>query len=150
MPHDADKQQFHHATRLALPARRENSTQKLTIVDHRGRHSMHVTVGFLDSGQPIEIFAVLSKTGSSERANLDSMARAVSLGLQHGVPLQSFVEMFIGSRGHPAGTVIGHPNIKRCQGPLDLIFRWLGFEYCEMKELGHVFPETADTQGMRL
>ena len=124
--------------RRELPTRRENVTHKLTIVDHRGRHSMHVTVGFYESGTPAEIFAILNKTGSKERAFLDSMARAVSLGLQHGVPLASFVEMFVGTQGTPAGTVADHPNIKRCQGPIDLLFRWLGVEFCGMKELGHV------------
>ena len=129
--------------RLELPSRREHSTQKLVVVDHLGRHPMYFTVGFHESGAPAEIFAVLKKTGSEERAFLDYMARAVSLGLQHGVPLSSFVEMFVGSQGRPAGSVIGHPNIKRCQGPIDLLFRWLGLEYCGMKELGHVQETTS-------
>lgn len=128
--------------RLELPSRREHATQKLVVVDHLGRHPMYFTVGFHESGAPAEIFAVLKKTGSEERAFLDYMARAVSLGLQHGVPLSSFVEMFVGSQGRPAGSVIGHPNIKRCQGPIDLLFRWLGLEYCGMKELGHVQETT--------
>ena len=125
--------------RHELPGRRESVTQKFTIIDHRGRHTMHFTVGFYpDSGAVAEIFASLKKTGSKERAFLDSMARATSLGLQHGVPLESFVEMFVGTQGTPGGTVAGHPNIKRCQGPIDLLFRWLGFEFCGIKELGHV------------
>ena len=133
-------------TRRELPARRENNVlQKLTIIDGKGRHTLQITVGFYpDSGTPAEIFVILSKTGSGDRAFLDALARAVSLGLQHGVPLASWVDMFIGTQNPPAGTVIGHPNIKRCQGPIDLLFRWLGFEFCGMKELGQVQTPAPD------
>ena len=126
--------------RRPLPGRREdNINQKFTVIDHKGHHSMHFTLGFYpDTGLPAEIFATLSKTGSEERAFLDAMARAVSLGLQHGVPLHSWVEMFVDTQGSPAGTVAGHPNIKRCRGPIDLLFRWLGFEFCGMNELAQV------------
>jgi ribonucleoside-diphosphate reductase alpha chain len=58
----------------------------------------------------------------------------VSLGLQHGVPLEEFVEAFVGVRFDPAGMVQGHPTIRSGTSIVDFIFRELAVNYLGRNE----------------
>ena len=121
--------------RKALPDKRESVTQKFTIIDTDGSHSFYLTAGFYPEGNVGEIFVSTNKTGSSERSVIDAMARSVSFGLQYGIPLEQYVDLLIDMQGSPRGYVKGCEGIRTCHGPLDLIFRWLGIEFCDMREL---------------
>jgi len=128
-----------------LPARRNSLTQKFKIAfpDERGKHAtLYITVGFKDPEykQPGEIKIVLSNTGSNERAYMDSLSYALSIGLQYGIPLAEFVEQFVGIKFTPFGPVTGYKYIKFCASPLDLAFRWLAIEYCQMWDLAVLEP----------
>jgi len=127
-----------------LPSRRDSVTQKFKILcpDANGKSpSLYVTVGLKDNRAPGEIKIVLSSTGSDERAYSDSLSYTLSIGLQYGVPLKAFVEQFIGIKFMPYGPVTGYEYIKFCSSPLDLAFRWLGIEYCQMWDLATLIPE---------
>ena len=118
--------------RSDLPSRRENASFKLRILSDGEPQSLYLTVGFSKDKSVAEIFLTLNKTGTTSRGFVDSMARSVSLGLQHGIPLQEYVDMFVGTNGTPKGMVQYYPPLRNCQGPIDLAFKVLGIEFCGM------------------
>src|SRR5262249_50760953 len=74
------------------------------------------------------------------RSLMNCFAMAVSLGLQYGVPLSTFVEQFTFTRFEPHGVVSGHPNIKFSTSIVDYIFRVLGVEYLRRYDFAQVKP----------
>jgi ribonucleoside-diphosphate reductase alpha chain len=66
----------------------------------------------------------MAKCGSTLSGLLDSLAVTISLGLQHGIPLQVFADKFIDSRYEPLGYT-GNPEIPEAQSITDYVFRWL-------------------------
>jgi ribonucleoside-diphosphate reductase alpha chain len=68
------------------------------------------------------------------------------MGLQHGVPLESYVEQFTFTRFEPAGPVEGHPNVKFATSMIDYVFRVLGVDYLRRYDLAHVPPEEVQTE----
>ncbi|HMT12991.1 MAG TPA: hypothetical protein PKA39_15385, partial [Ignavibacteria bacterium] len=64
------------------------------------------------------------------------------LGLQHGVPLEEFVDAFVYTRFEPNGIVIGNPNIKMTTSLIDYIFRELAVTYLGRNDLSHISQET--------
>ena len=66
---------------------------------------------------------------------------AISLGLQHGVPLEEFVEAFVFTRFEPNGMVQGNPQIKMTTSIIDYIFRELAISYLDRQDLAQVTVE---------
>ena len=66
---------------------------------------------------------------------MNNFAIAVSLGLQHSVPLGEFVDAFTATRFEPAGAVEGNEKIKRATSILDYIFRELAVSYLRRDDL---------------
>ena len=129
------------AQRRRLPSRRGGYTQKVKI----GGHTVYLRTGEYDNGTLGEIFIDMHKEGAAFRSLMNSFAIAVSLGLQHGVPLEELVDAFIFSRFEPNGPVIGHDNIKMSTSILDYIFRELAINYLGRHELAH----RIDTEDLR-
>lgn len=127
--------------RRALPSRRQGYTQKARV----GNHKLYVRTGEYEDGTLGEIFLDMHKEGAAFRAMTNSLAIAVSLGLQHGVPLQEFVEAFVGTRFEPNGVVTGHPSIKMCSSLTDYIFRELAISYLGRHDLKNVSEESEAT-----
>lgn len=123
--------------RRPLPSRRSGYTQKVKIEGH----TIYVRTGEYENDQLGEIFLDINKEGTLLRSMMNSFAIAVSLGLQYGVPLEEFVEVFTFSRFEPNGLVIGHDNIKRATSIIDFIFRDLAVNYLGRYDLAHVTPE---------
>jgi ribonucleoside-diphosphate reductase alpha chain len=82
----------------------------------------------------------MHKEGAAFRSLMNNFAIAISLGLQHGVPLEEFVEAFTFTRFEPNGPVIGHDHIKMATSILDYIFRELAVSYLGRYDLAHVQP----------
>jgi ribonucleoside-diphosphate reductase alpha chain len=72
---------------------------------------------------------------------MNCFAMSVSVGLQYGVPLQTYVDQFTFTRFEPQGPVEGHPNVKFATSIVDFIFRTLGVEYLQRYDLAHIKPE---------
>jgi ribonucleoside-diphosphate reductase alpha chain len=125
------------ARRRRLPDRRAGYTQKARI----GNHKMYLRTGEYEDGTLGEIFLDMHKEGAAFRSMTNCFAIAVSLGLQHGVPLDEFVDAFLFTRFEPNGVVQGNPHIKMCTSIIDYIFRELAITYLERYELAHVQPE---------
>ncbi len=125
------------AKRRRMPERRSGYTQKAIV----GGHKVYLRTGEYDGGQLGEIFIDMHKEGAAFRSLMNNFAIAVSLGLQHGVPLEEFVDAFTFTRFEPNGPVIGHDHIKMATSILDYIFRELAVSYLGRYELAHVQPE---------
>jgi ribonucleoside-diphosphate reductase alpha chain len=124
------------AKRRRMPQRRSGYTQKAII----GGHKVYLRTGEYEGGQLGEIFIDMHKEGAAFRSLMNNFAIAISLGLQHGVPLEEFVEAFTFTRFEPNGPVTGHDHIKMATSLLDYIFRELAVSYLGRYELAHVQP----------
>ena len=125
------------ARRRRLPDRRAGYTQKARI----GNHKIYLRTGEYEDGSLGEIFVDMHKEGAAFRSMTNCFAIAVSLGLQHGVPLEEFVEAFTFTRFEPNGPVMGNPHIKMTTSIIDYIFRELAITYLGRHDLAHVDPE---------
>jgi ribonucleoside-diphosphate reductase alpha chain len=124
------------AKRRRMPERRSGYTQKAVIAGHK----VYLRTGEYEGGQLGEIFIDMHKEGAAFRSLMNNFAIAISLGLQHGVPLEEFVEAFTFTRFEPNGPVIGHDHIKMATSILDYIFRELAVSYLGRYDLAHVQP----------
>lgn len=124
----------------SLPARHTGYTQKAAV----GGHKLYLRTGEYDSGELGEIFVGLPKEGAAFRGLMDNFALAVSLGLQHGVPLAAFVEAFTLTRFGPAGTVEGDPAVANATSLLDYMFRHLASNYLGGHDIPEAEPEEID------
>ena len=131
------------ATRRDLPARRAGYTQKAAV----GGHKLYLRTGEYDNGALGEIFIALYKEGAAFRGLMDNFAAAVSLGLQHGVPLATYVEAFTFTRFGPAGAVEGDPAVRQATSLLDYTFRHLAANYLGRHDIPEAEIEDADTVG---
>ena len=93
----------------ALPDRRKGYTQKAVV----GNHKIYLRTGEYDDGTLGEIFIDMHKEGAALRSLLNNFAIAVSLGLQHGVPLDEYVDAFTFTRFEPSGPVQGNTPSRR-------------------------------------
>ncbi len=123
--------------RHRLPKKRNGFTQEARV----GGHKIFLRTGSYEDGSLGEIFIDMHKEGAAFRSLMNSFAISVSMGLQHGVPLESYVDQFTFTRFEPQGIVEGHPNIKFSTSILDYIFRVLGVEYLNRYELAQVPPK---------
>lgn len=131
------------STRESLPARRTGYTQKASV----GGHKLFLSTGEYGTGRLGEIFIALHKEGAAFRGLMDAFAIAVSLGLQHGVNLEEFVEAFTFTRFGPAGAVDGDPAVAQATSMIDYVFRNLAVNYLGQTNLAPATPEEADTLG---
>ncbi len=127
------------AKRRKLPDRRNGYTQKVKI----NGQTVYLRTGDYDNGELGEIFIDMAKEGAAYRSLLNNFAIAISLGLQHGVPLEEFVDAFIFTRFEPSGPVSGHKRIKMSTSVIDYIFRELAVSYLGRNDLAHIDEEVA-------
>jgi len=122
------------AKRRRLPDRRTGYTQKAKI----NGQSVYIRTGEYDNGQLGEIFIDMHREGAAFRSLLNCFAISISLGLQHGVPLEEFVDAFVFTKFEPSGMVLGNEKIKMTTSVIDYIFRELAVTYLGRTDLAHV------------
>jgi ribonucleoside-diphosphate reductase alpha chain len=122
--------------RHRLPDRRKGYTQKAVV----GGHKVYLRTGEYEDGTVGEIFLDMHKEGAAFRSLMNCFAIAISLGLQHGVPLEEFVDAFVFTRFEPNGMVRGNDRIKMSTSVIDYVFRELAITYLGRTDLSHV-PE---------
>jgi ribonucleoside-diphosphate reductase alpha chain len=110
--------------RQKLPRVRTSKTFSFRVADCHG----YVTVGEYEDGRPGELFLKVAKQGSTLAGIMDAFAISVSHGLQYGVPLEAFVDMYTNMRFEPAG-MTDDPDIRFATSLIDYIFRRLAVEY---------------------
>lgn len=125
------------AKRRPLPTRRNGYTQKAIV----GGHKIYLRTGEYEDGTIGEIFLDMHKEGAAFRSLMNCFAIAISLGLQHGVPLEEFVDAFIFTRFEPNGPVKLNSHIKMSTSIIDYIFREMAITYLGRHDLEQVDPE---------
>ncbi|MEZ0227833.1 MAG: vitamin B12-dependent ribonucleotide reductase, partial [Planctomycetota bacterium] len=106
---------------------------------------VYLHTGEYDDGELGELFIDMHKEGAALRSMMNCFAISVSLGIQHGVPLEEFVNAFTFTRFEPQGPV-DHPNIKFATSVIDFIFRLLGYEYLGRTDFVHVKPADSELE----
>jgi ribonucleoside-diphosphate reductase alpha chain len=114
----------HTAVRKRLPKSRPAQTTSFAVGGAEG----YMTTGAYADGALAEVFLKLGKQGSTLAGVMDAFSIAVSIGLQYGVPLETFVEKFANQRFEPAG-MTDDADIRMAQSVMDYIFRRLALDY---------------------
>ncbi|HEY6471376.1 MAG TPA: vitamin B12-dependent ribonucleotide reductase [Acidimicrobiales bacterium] len=131
------------AVRERLPRKRNSKTFSFRVADCEG----YVTVGEYEDGRPGEVFVKVSKQGSTLAGIMDAFSISISLGLQHGVPLSTFVSKYANMKFEPAG-ITDDPDLRLVTSLVDYIFRRMALDYltlAERAELG-IFSTQERTQ----
>ena len=129
------------ASRRTLPDRKRGANIKARV----GGHSVRLITGEYEDGKLGEIFLLTSKEGAAWRALLSQFAIAVSIGLQHGVPIDAFVKSFTFTKFEPSGIIEGGSGrVKMSSSIIDWVFRELAIEYAGRDDLAHVPLEEED------
>ena len=117
------------AVRKRLPKARPSITTSFAVGGAEG----YMTAGAYADGALGEVFLKLGKQGSTLAGVMDAFSIAVSIGLQYGVPLETFVEKFTNLRFEPAG-MTDDADIRMAQSMMDYIFRRLALDYMPFEQ----------------
>jgi ribonucleoside-diphosphate reductase alpha chain len=115
--------------RKRLPKARPATTTSFAVGGAEG----YMTAGAYADGALGEVFLKLGKQGSTLAGVMDAFSIAVSIGLQYGVPLETFVEKFTNLRFEPAG-MTDDQDIRMAQSMMDYIFRRLALDYLPFEQ----------------
>jgi ribonucleoside-diphosphate reductase alpha chain len=130
------RKEIMESNRRELPNRRCGFTQKSRI----GGHKVYLRTGEYEDGSLGEIFIDMHKEGAAFRCLMNNFAIAVSLGLQHGTPLDEYIDAFTFTKFDPSGVVQGSESVKMSSSIVDYIFRELAIYYSGRDDLAHVPP----------
>ena len=122
--------------RVSLPSRRDGYAQKARV----GGHTIYLHTGQFENGDLGELFISMSKDGAAFRSLMNCFAIAVSIGLQHGVPLEAYVDSFLFTKFEPNGMVTGNDRIQMATSIIDYVFRELAVTYLGRDDLAHLGP----------
>jgi len=89
-----------------------------------------------------EVFLKLGKQGSTLAGVMDAFSMAISISLQYGVPLETYVQKFTNMKFEPAG-LTDDPDIRMSQSIMDYIFRRLALDYLSFEERAELGIYTA-------
>jgi ribonucleoside-diphosphate reductase alpha chain len=117
------------AVRERLPRRRSSKTFAFRVADCEG----YVTVGEYEDGRPGEVFINVSKQGSTLAGIMDAFSISLSLGLQHQVPLATYVRKYTNMKFEPAG-ITDDPELRIATSLVDYIFRRIALDYLTVEE----------------
>lgn len=122
-----------HPIRKRLPKSRPSSTTSFTVGGAEG----YMTAGSYPDGGLGEVFLKLGKQGSTLAGVMDAFSIAVSIGLQYGVPLETFVQKFTNVSFEPAG-LTDDADIRMAKSLIDYIFRRLALDYLPAETRGYL------------
>ncbi|PSL04241.1 ribonucleoside-diphosphate reductase class II [Haloactinopolyspora alba] len=116
-------------TRKRLPKSRPSLTTSFTVGGAEG----YMTAGSYPDDGLGEVFLKLGKQGSTLSGIMDAFSIAVSVALQHGVPLETYVQKFTNMRFEPSG-MTDDPDVRMAQSVVDYIFRRLALDHLPFEE----------------
>jgi hypothetical protein len=132
-------------TRKRLPKSRPSKTVSFTV---GGAEGYMTASSYPDDGLG-EIFLKMSKQGSTLAGMMDAFSIAISIGLQYGVPLETFVQKFVNMRFEPAG-LTDDPDVRMSASIMDYIFRRLALDFLEFEERAALGVHTAEERARQL
>jgi ribonucleoside-diphosphate reductase alpha chain len=121
--------EIHKPFRKRLPKSRISRTTSFTVGGAEG----YMTSGAHDDGELGEVFLKLGKQGSTLAGVMDAFSIAVSIGMQYGVPLETYVSKFTNLRFEPSG-MTDDPDVRMAQSLMDYVFRRLALDYMTFDE----------------
>ncbi|MFW3172519.1 vitamin B12-dependent ribonucleotide reductase [Geodermatophilus sp. CPCC 206100] len=113
-----------HPVRKRLPKKRTSVTTSFSVAGAEG----YMTAGMYEDGSLGEVFLKLGKQGSTLAGVMDAFSISLSIALQHGVPLETYIQKFTNMRFEPAG-MTDDPDIRIAQSVMDYIFRRLALDH---------------------
>jgi ribonucleoside-diphosphate reductase alpha chain len=131
--------------RKRLPKRRPSQTISFAVGGAEG----YLTAGSYPDDGLGELFLKFGKQGSTLGGVMDAFSIAVSIGLQYGVPLETFVDKFTNLRFEPAG-LTDDPDIRMAQSIMDYVFRRLALDYLDYETRSYMGIHTADERSRQL
>ncbi|MDO5740069.1 MAG: vitamin B12-dependent ribonucleotide reductase [Ornithinimicrobium sp.] len=131
--------------RKRLPKRRASQTTSFAVGGAEG----YLTAGTYDNGELGELFLKFGKQGSTLAGVMDAFSIAVSIGMQYGVPLETFVEKFTNLRFEPAG-LTDDPDVRMAQSIMDYVFRRLALDYLDFETRSYMGIHTAGERARQL
>ncbi|WP_122262143.1 vitamin B12-dependent ribonucleotide reductase [Ornithinimicrobium cerasi] len=131
--------------RKRLPKRRSSQTTSFAVGGAEG----YLTAGTYDNGELGELFLKFGKQGSTLAGVMDAFSIAVSIGLQYGVPLETFVEKFTNLRFEPAG-LTDDPDVRMAQSIMDYVFRRLALDYLDFESRSYMGIHSAEERARQL
>ncbi|KRE41118.1 vitamin B12-dependent ribonucleotide reductase [Knoellia sp. Soil729] len=132
-------------TRERLPKRRSSQTTSFAIGGAEG----YLTAGTYADGRLGEVFLKFGKQGSTLAGVMDAFSIAVSVGLQYGVPLETFVEKYSNMRFEPAG-MTDDQDIRMGQSLVDYVFRRLALDHLDFETRSFMGIHTAEERQRQL
>ena len=133
------------ATRKRLPRQRTSLTTSFTV----GGADGYITAGSYPGDGLGELFVKLGKQGSTLAGVMDAFSIAISVALQYGVPLETYVRKFTNMRFEPAG-MTDDPEIRMAQSMMDYIFRRLALDYLSFEARSSLGIYTTDERTRQL
>ncbi|HET8615562.1 MAG TPA: vitamin B12-dependent ribonucleotide reductase, partial [Actinomycetales bacterium] len=131
--------------RKRLPKRRPSQTISFAVGGAEG----YLTAGSYPDDGLGELFLKFGKQGSTLAGVMDAFSIAVSIGLQYGVPLETYVEKFTNLRFEPAG-LTDDPDIRMAQSIMDYVFRRLALDYLDFDTRSFMGIHTAEERQRQL
>ncbi|MGI5155649.1 vitamin B12-dependent ribonucleotide reductase [Microbispora sp. CA-102843] len=116
-------------TRRRMPNQRPSTTTRFTVGGAKG----YMTASSYPDDGLGEVFLKMSKQGSTLAGVMDAFSVAISIGLQYGVPLDTYVQKFVNMRFEPAG-MTDDPDVRMAQSVMDYIFRRLALDYLPFED----------------
>ncbi|MEU0841064.1 vitamin B12-dependent ribonucleotide reductase [Streptomyces sp. NPDC005962] len=121
---EVEKVVEYRPVRKRLPKGRPGITTSFTVGGAEGYMTAN---SYPDDGLG-EVFLKMSKQGSTLAGMMDAFSIAVSVGLQYGVPLETYISKFTNMRFEPAG-MTDDPDVRMAQSIVDYIFRRLALDF---------------------
>ncbi len=131
--------------RKRLPKRRPSQTTSFSVGGAEG----YLTAGSYPDDGLGELFLKFGKQGSTLAGVMDAFSIAVSIGMQYGVPLETFVEKFTNLRFEPAG-LTDDPDVRMAQSIMDYVFRRLALDYLDFETRSFIGIHTAEERARQL
>ena len=132
-------------TRERLPKRRTSQTTSFAVGGAEG----YLTAGTYDDGRLGELFLKFGKQGSTLAGMMDAFSIAISVALQYGVPLETYVEKFTNMRFEPAG-MTDDPDVRMAQSLMDYVFRRLALDHLDFDTRSFMGIHTAEERARQL
>ncbi len=134
-----------HPVRKRLPKKRTSVTTSFSVAGAEG----YMTAGMYEDGSLGEVFLKLGKQGSTLAGVMDAFSIGISLALQHGVPLETYISKFTNMRFEPAG-MTDDPDIRIAQSVMDYIFRRLALDHLSLEKRANLGIFTAEERAAQV
>lgn len=120
--------------RVDLPTDRRGTTIKFEFGDEGERVKGYMTHNAYPDGSLGEVFLRVAKAGSFMEGILNALSISISIGLQHGIPLETYVSKFASTRFGPMG-ITGDQEVPFAKSVLDYVFRKLALRHLDDQAL---------------